>query len=57
MMYTGRPITGRPVRTQFRSTGGTDLFTINPRGGDVSQLRTTASYELYPEWATASRGS
>ena len=42
------------IFARYRSTGGTDLFTMNPDGSGVSQITSTASLELYPEWAVAS---
>ena len=42
------------IFARYRSTGGTDLFTMNPDGSGVSQITSTVSLELYPEWAIAS---
>jgi TolB protein len=41
------------IFSRFRSTGGTDLFTMNPDGSGISRITSTATPELYPEWAVA----
>jgi Tol biopolymer transport system component len=43
IIFTRAPATG----------GGTDLFTMNPDGSDVTRLARTAAIELWPQWATA----
>jgi Tol biopolymer transport system component len=35
------------------STGGRDLFTMNPDGSGVTQLTRTATDEWWPQWAVA----
>jgi hypothetical protein len=37
----------------YRSTGGVDLYTMNPYGRRVTQVTRTASSEVLPEWAAA----
>jgi Tol biopolymer transport system component len=39
------------IFAHFRSTSGLDLFTMNPAGGDITQVTRTAALELDPEWA------
>lgn len=40
--------------SQYRSTGGVDLYTMNPDGTGVSQVTRTPTAELWPQWAVAS---
>ncbi len=43
------------IFSRFPSTrGGVDLFTMNPDGSGVAKATTTASVELWPQWAIAS---
>jgi Tol biopolymer transport system component len=46
---------GTKILFQHRpSTGGVDLFTMNPDGSDVTQVTRTSTNERDPEWAAAS---
>ena len=45
------PDRSRIIFTHFPSTGGADLFTMNPDGSGVTQLTRTAAVELFPQWA------
>jgi Tol biopolymer transport system component len=41
------------IFVHVRSTGGLDLFTMNPDGSGVTQLTRTTTDEWFPQWAVA----
>jgi Tol biopolymer transport system component len=41
------------IFSEFRSTGGYDLFTMNADGSRISQITSTVSQDFYPEWGVA----
>jgi Tol biopolymer transport system component len=44
------------IFSRFPSTGGVDLFTMNPDGTGVTKVTRTASIEPWPQWAADARG-
>jgi len=41
------------IFSHFPSTGGVDLFTMNPDGSGATRLTRTAANEFFPQWAAA----